>query len=147
MQISPARLHFILLLAALALILPSTVLGQRFLLREIVVIPVYPIDANTFEVIENDGAGGTQLWCAAGKFTRGYLHQRGGDLTVLTPRAASATFPGRKSVVFTTRPTSNAFRSASQGVRQAGQTFSMAHAYTLCKSRYDLYIKLRVVRP
>ncbi|MEM8655346.1 MAG: hypothetical protein AAGF36_11415 [Pseudomonadota bacterium] len=134
-------------LLLLALILPSAVLAQQFLLREIVIIPVYPINTTTFEVIENDGAGGTQLWCAAGKFTRGYLRQRGGDLTVLQPRAASAAFPGRKSVVFTTQPTANAFGSTSQGVRQAGQTFSMAHAYALCKSRYDLYIKVRVIRP
>lgn len=137
---------------ALALIistvlLPTVALAQRFLLREIVIIPVRPIDNHTFEVIENDGAGGTQMWCAAGKFTRDYLGQRGGDITVLTPRDVSAAYPGRKSVVFTTEPVDNAFKSTSQGVRQAGQTFTMAHAYALCKSRYELYVKVRVIGP
>lgn len=136
-----------LALIALMLLVPDAVLAQRFLLREIIVIPVRSIDQHTFEVIENDGAGGTQLWCAAGKFTRDYLQQRGGDISVQTPRSASAKFPQKKSVVFSTRPASNAFRSTSQGVRQAGQTFSMAHAYALCRSRYDIYVKVRAIAP
>ncbi|WP_299151883.1 hypothetical protein [uncultured Tateyamaria sp.] len=130
-----------------AVLTPGWVGANSFFLKEIIVIPVRPIDATTFEVIENDGAGGTQMWCAAGKFTRGYLRQRGGDLTVLTPRAASAVYAGRKSVIFTTRAVAGAVSSTSQGIRTAGQSFSMAHAYALCKSRREQFIKVRVLAP
>ncbi len=134
-------------LIAFALLAPATLAAQRFIEKELVIIPVRPIDSHTFEAIENDGAGGTQMWCAAAKFTRQYLRQRGGDTTVLAPRAASAAVPGRKSVIFTTNAKDTSHRSVSQGVRQAGQTFSMAHAYALCKSRYDLFVKVQVIAP
>ncbi|WP_299204759.1 hypothetical protein [uncultured Tateyamaria sp.] len=136
-----------LILIFLAILLPTTVLAQRFFLREIMIIPVRPIDTDTFEVIENDGAGGTQMWCAAGKYVRDYQRQRGGSITVLTPRASSVAYPGRKSVIFTTKPVENSISSTSQGVRTAGQTFSTTHANALCRSRYDLYIKVRVLVP
>ncbi|WP_299610470.1 hypothetical protein [uncultured Tateyamaria sp.] len=135
------------LITVLVILLPTALAAQRFFYKELVIIPVRPIDKYTFEAVENDGAGGTQIWCAAGKFTRDYLRQRGGDITVLTPRAASNTFPGRKSVIFTTNAADTSVRSTSQGVRQAGQTFSMAHAYALCRSRFDLYVKVRVIAP
>ena len=48
-------------LAILAcLVLPTTVAADRIFFRELIVIPVRPIDANSFEVIEADGAGGMQ---------------------------------------------------------------------------------------
>lgn len=134
-------------LILLSLLMPTALAAQSFFYKELVVIPVRPIDTHTFEAVENDGAGGTQIWCAAAKFTRDYLRQRGGDITVLTPRGVSAAFPGRKSVVFTTNAADTSVKSLSQGVSTAGQTFSMAHAYALCKSRYDLYVKVRVIKP
>ncbi|WP_299281101.1 hypothetical protein [uncultured Tateyamaria sp.] len=137
--------HLCLVALGLVVMTPNWVGANGLFLKEIIVIPVRPIDATTFEVIENDGAGGTQMWCAAGKFTRGYLRQRGGDLTVLQPRAASPVYSGRKSVIFTTRAVAGAVSSASQGVRTAGQRFSMAHAYALCKSRREQFIKVRVL--
>ena len=134
-------------LIATILIVPTGLAAQRFIEKELVVIPVRPIDSHTFEAIENDGAGGTQMWCAAAKFTRKYLGQRGGNITVLTPRSPSVAVQGRKSVIFSTNAADTSRRSTSQGVRQAGQTFSMAHAYALCKSRYDLFVKVRVISP
>lgn len=129
----------------LAVSIPTILGAQQLLLKEIIVIPVHPLDANTFEVVENDGAGGTQMWCAAGKFVRGYLGQRGGDIAVLNARAASKSFPGRKSVIFTTLPVQNAVSSVSQGVRTPGQTFSMGHAYALCRSQPEQIIRVRIV--
>ena len=134
-------------LIVLMFLVPTASAAQRFIEKELVIIPVRPIDNHTFEVIENDGAGGTQMWCAAAKFTRTYLRQRGGDITVLTPRSPSVAVPGRRSVVFSTNAVDTSQRSTSQGVRQAGQTFSMAHAYALCKSRHDLFVKVRVISP
>ncbi len=128
-----------------ALVCPTLISAQSVYLRELLIVPVRPIDANTFEVVENDGAGGTELWCAAGKFTRDSLGQRGGDIAVLQARGASAVFPGRKSVIFTTRPVDNGFNTTSQGVRQAGQTFSTTHANALCRSNPERIIRIRIV--
>jgi hypothetical protein len=131
--------------AGLALAIPTSPGAQGIYLRELVVIPVRPIDANTFEVIENDGAGGSQMWCAAGIFTRDYLNQRGGAIGVLQARAASAAYPGRKSVIFTTRPLPNAKSSYSEDVRTAGKTFSMGHASALCRSQPEYLIRVQVL--
>jgi len=129
----------------LSLVWPAAISAQSIYLRELVVISVRQIDANSFEVIESSGAGGTQLWCAAAKFTRDNLRQRGGDISVLEARGPSAAFPGRKSVIFTTAGVANPVKSTSQGVRTEGQTFTMAHAYALCRSQPEYLIKVRVV--
>lgn len=126
---------------------PAALSAQSIFIRELVVIPVRPIDTTTFEVIENDGAGGSQLWCAAGKFSRDALGQRGGSITILQARGPSSAFPGRKSVVFTTKPVANPVSSTSQSVRTVGQVFSMAHANALCRSDPERWIKVRVVNP
>mmetsp|Transcript_22601 Transcript_22601/g.36921 ORF Transcript_22601/g.36921 Transcript_22601/m.36921 type:complete len:146 (+) Transcript_22601:1211-1648(+) len=116
---------------------------ERNFVRERVTLPVNTIDANSFEVIENDGAAGTQIWCAAGLFTRQALGQRGGDLYIEVARGPAQTAPGRKGVVFTTEPVAGAFNSVSQGVKRAGQTFSMAHAYALCRSGRAQSVRVR----
>ncbi|MEM6372746.1 MAG: hypothetical protein AAF727_08215 [Pseudomonadota bacterium] len=125
--------------------LPGLVQAQSIFFKERVLIPVRPIDATTFEVVENDGAGGTTLWCAAGIFTKEYLNQRGGEIGVLQARGDSATYPGRKSVIFTTGPVPNPVKSTSQGVRTEGQTFSMGHANALCRAQPEIYVRVRVL--
>lgn len=134
-------------LLALCTAMPTVLSAQFTSIKQRFVIPVRAIDANTFEAIEADGAGGTQIWCAAAKYTRDHLGQRGGDITVLEARGPSAAFPGRKSVVFTTAPVADAVESSSQGVRTKGKSFSMAHAYALCRSNPDQFIRFRVVAP
>lgn len=124
------------------LVTPMAALAQDFQIHEPFNIPVYPIDATTFEVVENGGAGGTQMWCAAGKFTREVLGQRGGAIYILEPRGASQAVEGRKSVVFTTNAVDGAFGTLTQGVGRAGQTFSMAHAYALCRDTRFLRIRV-----
>jgi len=131
----------------LALVWPVVLSAQSFFLRELVVIPVRQIDANSFEAVENDGAGGTLMWCAAAKFTRDHLRQRGGDIGVLQARGPSAVFAGRKSVIFTTAPVANPVTSYSEDVRTPGKTLSMAHAYALCRSNPEYFVKVRVVVP
>ncbi|WP_299648235.1 hypothetical protein [uncultured Tateyamaria sp.] len=128
---------------ALAVTLPTLAAAQQEIRRDRFQIPIFGIDANTFEVIENDGAGGSDLWCAAGIYVRTRLGQRGGDITVLTPRGPSQSVPGRRSVIFTTAPVEGAISSYSQGIRQAGKRFSMAHAYALCRGVPNLRISIR----
>ena len=130
---------------AVALSLPAAGLGQSLFLRELIVIPVRPVDQTTFEVFETSGVGGSQMWCAAGKYTRDYLRQRGGDITVLRARDASESVPGRKSVIFTTRPVANPVISTSEGVRTPGKQLSMTHANALCRSQPELLIRVRVI--
>lgn len=130
-------------LLATAVSLPTIGAAQQEVRRNRFQIPIFSIDANTFEVIENDGAGGFDLWCAAGIFVRSRLVQRGGDITVLTPRGPAQSAPGRTSVIFTTEPVEGAFSSYSQGVRQKGKRFSKAHAYALCRAVPNLRISIR----
>ncbi|WP_299043538.1 hypothetical protein [uncultured Tateyamaria sp.] len=122
--------------AAVALIvtLPTMTHAQDFMRRERFTIPVNQIDATSFEVIEADSAGGTQLWCAAGLFARNVLGLRGGNLYIAVGRSGARTVPGRQGVVFSTEPVEGAFSSVSQGVRRSGQVFSMTHAYSLCRN-------------
>ncbi|WP_152613068.1 hypothetical protein [Tateyamaria sp. ANG-S1] len=118
---------------AVLITLPTLGHAQDFVRRERLTIPVNRIDSTSFEVIEADGAGGTQLWCAAGIYTRHVLGQRGGDLYIQSGRGDATTAPGRKGVVFTTQPVEGAFSSFGQGVRRTGKVFSMAHAFALCR--------------
>ncbi|UWR23543.1 hypothetical protein [Sulfitobacter sp. S190] len=130
--------------AMICLPLPALA-GIDFLDRQRFVIPVAPISATTFEVIENDGAGGTQMWCAAAKYSRAVLGNARGDLTILEARDTARTVQGRKGVVFTTAPVDGAFSSVSQSVRRAGKVFSVGHAYALCP-RFGGRVTVRVLR-
>jgi hypothetical protein len=128
---------------AVVMIAPLPAFSQGMAMRESFDIPVYPMDANTFEVVEKDGAGGTQLWCAAGIYARDTLGQRDGSLYILQGRGDSRAEPGRKSVIFTTQAVENAFSSVTQGVRRAGQVFTVSHAYALCRDTPRLRILVR----
>ena len=141
------RKHLALLSMLVAIVLPTALAANRIYFRELIVIPVRQIDATSFEVIEADGAGGMQMWCAAGIFARNVLDQRGGTLAVTRPRGPSATFPGRTSVIYSTRPVSDPKSSYSPNVRTAGLTFSVTHAYALCRSMLpERVVRVRVIR-
>ena len=135
-------------LLALALSLPAAASAQGFSGRKFVRIPVLPIDANTFEAVENDGAAGSHMWCAAARFAREYLKERGGDLFVKQALGPSAAFPGRKSVIFTTQPVPDAFNTYTHSIRNVGQKFSQAHGYAICRTqeRERCYVSVNVVR-
>ncbi|MEL6450056.1 MAG: hypothetical protein AAFQ19_02265 [Pseudomonadota bacterium] len=123
------------LATALAVLItaPTLSVAQDNPPRQRFTLPVNQIDANSFEVIEADGAGGTQFWCAASIYSRRVLGATGGDLYIETARGPSKTAPGRTGVVFTTQPVSNAFTSVSLSVREAGLTFSQGHANAVCR--------------
>ena len=116
--------------------------AQQFIERDRIEIPIVAMDANTFEAIENDGAGGTAMWCAAGLYTREVLGQRGGSIYIQQGRSASVAVPGRQGVVFSTQPVDGAFSSLSQGIRRTGKVFSMTHAYALCRETPRLRVEI-----
>lgn len=121
-------------LIVLATLLPVMAHAQDSMRRERFTIPVNQIDGTTFEVIEADSAGGTQLWCAAGLYARNVLGLRGSNLYIARGRDDATTVSGRKGVIFSTEPVEGAFSSVSQGVRRTGQVFSVTHAYSLCRN-------------
>ena len=137
------------LMLALSVTLPTIGQAQSFVRQQHFRLPAVAQGPDTFEIIEADGAGGSQIWCGAGIYARHVLEQRGGDLYILRGRGDSLSRPGRKSVVFTTKPVEGAFTSVSAGVRRAGKTFSMSHAFALCSEMPFLRLRLedgRIVR-
>lgn len=130
--------------AALAVLItaPTLAPAQDSSRRERYTLPAVQIDANSFEIIEADGAGNSQIWCAAGIYAREVLGQRDGDLAVEVPRGPSQTTPGRRGVVFTTAPVEGAFSSTSLGIRKAGLTFSAGHAHALCRQFRNLKVRV-----
>lgn len=128
---------------ALAAALTITTLAPAYAqsIRGRYTLPVVAIDANTFEVVEAGGAGSSQIWCAAGIFTKRVLGQSGGDIYIKVPRGPSQSMPGRKSVIFTTAPVDGAFTSNSRSVRQAGETHSMTHANAICRESGNVRIR------
>lgn len=131
------------MIAGLAVLMavPTVLPAQGFVRQDSFTLPVAPIDANSFEVVESDGAGGPQMWCAAGLYARKVLGQRAADLYVQQARGPSQTMPGRKGVVFTTAPVAGAFGTTSLGIRQAGATHSVAHAFALCHEFKNLRLR------
>lgn len=127
---------FKFLALACLILVPSLANAQRFGfgmgLNELYTIPVNPINATTFETIEANGAGGTQLWCAAGIYARRVLGMQKGRLYIKEARGASRTVQGRRGVVFTTQEVPNATQTYSEGVRTQGKTLSIGHAHGLC---------------
>ena len=131
--------------AALAVLVtaPTMLPAQSLTRSDIFEIPVYALDADSFEVIENDGAGGTQLWCAAGIYAREVLGQRSGSLYIEQGRGPAVSLSGRMGVQFTTQAVPNAFSAFTQGVRRTGQVFSINHAFALCGDMPNLRVQIR----
>lgn len=131
-----------MVLALVALVTTPTLLAaQSDRFREQFTLPVTQVDSNSFEVVEADGAGNTQMWCAAGVYVRKGLGLREGDITIEIPRGPSLTKPGRKGVVFSTAPVPGAFKSVWPGLRKAGRSYTVTHAFALCRGIDDLNVR------
>ena len=127
---------------AFAVSVPTLLPAQDFFILERFVLPVNQIDANSFEVVEADGAGPPQIWCAAGIYARRVLNQPSGDLYLEGARGPSQTQPGRKGIVFTTEPQDGAFSSITLSTRRVGLVKSVGLANSVC---YDMpYLQIRI---
>ncbi|WP_299294908.1 hypothetical protein [uncultured Tateyamaria sp.] len=126
---------------AFAATAPTLAPAQDFERRQRYTLPAAQIGPQSFEIVEADGAGNSQMWCAAGLYARKVLGARGGTLAIETPRGPAQSTPGRRGVVFTTAPVQGAFGGVSLSVRQAGLTFSMTHAYAQCSQFPNLKLR------
>lgn len=126
----------ILAIALVALALPAGATSQYYEAPQNR-LKVVPLNATDFEVIEEYGEGARGIWCAAASYVDSHISRaRTGDLYVKTPRGPSLSVAGRSSVIFTISPDqldAKPFRSYSVGVRRAGQSLSVQHAYQFCK--------------
>ena len=52
-------------------------------------LDVFPTSQTTFEVIEANGAGPNQIWCAAASYSSRTLRKNSGRLYISMPRGAS----------------------------------------------------------
>lgn len=137
-----------LVLLALSLAVGTVSASAQIVFQERYLLPVNAIGDKTFEVVERSGAGGTQMWCAAGIYATRHLGLNTGDLYVLEGYGPSQTMPGRRGVVFSAEPVDGAFQSFDQGVRKAGKTFRIGHATALCGELSQVRIRTggRVLR-
>lgn len=102
---------------------------------------VVPLTPDTFEVIEDRGAGARGIWCAAADYVQSAGRDRAGQrMYVLEPRRPSKTVPGRMGIVFTLRP-DEAMRdtpsSYSVTVRRRGENLAVHHARLFCDALID----------
>lgn len=102
---------------------------------------VNPVSADEFEVIESNGAGARQIWCAAAEYNERVLgNTRETELIVKTKRGPSATDPGRKGVVFTNNPANVSApitKSVSVSVNTPGMSLPSHHARTFCRDTFS----------
>ncbi len=110
--------------------------------RAINLLNVVPIDQNTFEVIEDRGAGASDIWCAAADYARAAgldgLRKR---MYVLDVRGQSKTTANAVGIVFTLDPSEdirNTAPSYSVTVTRKGENLPISHAFDFCNDvRFD----------
>ena len=104
-------------------------------------LTVNPVSASEFEVIESNGAGARQIWCAAAEYNERVLrNQRETILIVKTKRGPSITNRGEKGVVFTNNPANVSApitKSVSVSVNTPGMSPPSHHARTFCKDTFS----------
>ena len=127
---------------ACLLIAPLPVAAEMIELNKRFVLPVAAIDATSFEVVENNGAGAAHMWCGASIYARKVLGQRDADLYLKVARGPSKKFSGRKGVVFTVEPLANAVAQNSFSLRQVGSTHSVSASHFVCRDNREVFIRL-----
>ncbi|MEM6759788.1 MAG: hypothetical protein AAF601_09955 [Pseudomonadota bacterium] len=113
----------------LILVLVANTAQALFLLRERIDIPVNAISATEFEVVRGSFASPANMWCAAGTYAERALGYTGDRIWVKSGIAPTA---NGRSMVFSIEPVSPERTSYSYGIRNAGETKSMAAALGAC---------------
>ena len=102
-------------------------------------LDVNAISGTQFEVIEARGEGARGMWCAAAQYAINQLGVERGRIYVARVRGPAQTVPGRKGVVFSTKPIGNVGPSPSVSVGQVGENLPVQHALQFCRD-YDIHI-------
>ena len=124
---------FVFVSCACALALPALAAQSYWAVNS---LRVYPITKDTYEVIEDRGAGARGIWCAAAD----YVQAAGLDrvrlrMYVLEERGPSRAVPGRFGVVFTINPDEKLREtppSYSVSVNRRGENLTVGHALNFC---------------
>ena len=102
---------------------------------------VVPLSVDTFEVIEDHGAGAADIWCAAADYARAAgLDGSRQRMFVLEPRGPARTTADRIGVVFTTNPDDkmrDTPSSYSVSVKRVGENLAVGHAYQFCLDAFE----------
>lgn len=96
-------------------------------------LDVNPTSQTTFEVIEDNGAGPNQIWCAAADYSTSQLRMPSGRLYISTPRGPSVTEPGKKGVSFSTQPLDGVSGRATNSIKEVGANLRVGHAIQFCR--------------
>lgn len=129
--------------AALLLAMLPTMATPQFFFRERLIVPVVPLSATEFEVIDAEFGGPGLIWCAAGIYAARVLNQRRSDLWVERPYGPSQAAPGRNAVAFTVVPIENDRSSWSFIIRERGYRKSSGSARAACDfSERLVYIRV-----
>ena len=133
----------VLIAVVLSLILALPAAAQVFRFERFV-LRVFPVTSTTVEVLLDDFAGPTEVWCVAAAYADQVLgHSRAGDLWLQSSLAPSPNVPGRRSVVFSIEPITPEVQVFSFSLRSVGARRSMATAQTVCQeNRSQVYVRL-----
>jgi len=100
-------------------------------------MPVNAVSGTKFEVIQTDGIGPLEIWCAAGYYASKRLGKTRGRVFIDRPLGAALTAPGRKGVVFTINAPAQAESSGrtSLTIEDPGASLLINHALQFCKGQ------------
>lgn len=129
-------MRFFLFVIVVTAVTATAGLAETF--RAVNRLYVVPVTPDTFEVIEDRGAGARGIWCAAAD----YVRTIGRDSTrkrmfVLEARGPSRTVPNRIGVLFTLTPDESIRETPSSysvTVNRKGENLAVGHAYNFCQS-------------
>ncbi|MGA9254792.1 MAG: hypothetical protein WBV78_17795 [Roseobacter sp.] len=99
---------------------------------------VVPVNADTFEVIDDRGESARAIWCAAADYVRAAgLDGVRKRIYIVEPRGPSRTQANAIAVMFTTNPDEEMAKTPSSysvSVKRKGENLSVGHAYNFCAS-------------
>ncbi|MGD1883843.1 MAG: hypothetical protein ACFB11_16245 [Paracoccaceae bacterium] len=97
-------------------------------------LDINTVSATSYEVVQRPGGGISGIWCAAADHAIKTLGIDRGRIYVERALGPSLTSPGKKGVVFSTRPVP-AEASGSSSVRSAGANLRVGHAIQFCRDK------------
>lgn len=102
---------------------------------------VVPVNADTFEVIDDKGESARGIWCAAADYVRAAgLDGVRKRIYIVEPRGPSKRQANVNSVTFTTNPDDQMAQTPSSysvSVDRKGENLGVGHAYNFCSALFE----------